>query len=187
VGKIEIGVIVDGPGDFASLRARFAGLLRVLKADGPRGHTVGIRTLVSTARKQIALLRASGCRKAILLVDFEQRTVAYETFVRDGQNEVVKLASPIEVVFASPNRMIENWYLADIEELSRVKAYIRDGITQKNFEGSHGKKDLSTLFVRGISYNEVKHGPDMFVTIRMPTANQNSPSLRHFCDHAECC
>ena len=58
--------------------------------------------------------------------------------------------------------MIENWYLADIEQLSKKKAFVRDRIKQKKYEGKHGKKELKKLMRKGRSYNETHHGPQLF-------------------------
>ena len=75
-----IGVIVDGPGDYATLRARFKGVVKVVKTDGPRGHTVSVKQLVAGSRKQIAMLKDLGCRFVILMPDFEERPYGVQYF-----------------------------------------------------------------------------------------------------------
>ena len=175
-----IGVIVDGPGDYATLKARFKGIVKVVKTDGPRGHTVTIRQLVAGSRKQIAMLRDFGCRFVILMPDFEERRTEYSVFVSELKEEVRNLPFGTAVEVCVPNRMIENWYLADTEEISSKRNYIRKGLGQKPYEGTHGKKELKQLFANGTSYNEVLHGPELFSTIRFEVAIANSSSLDNF-------
>ena len=86
---------------------------------------------------------------------------------------------------AIPNRMIENWLLADVSHLSRTKNYVRDKLRQKNYEGTHGKTELKRLLVRGHSYVETKDGPDLFMAVRLPEARTWSPSLDHFLKQLE--
>jgi uncharacterized protein DUF4276 len=175
-----IGIIVDGPGDYASLRARFIGAVRVVKADGPRGHAVTVQQIISSSRKQVAMLSAIGCPYIILMLDFEERTVDYFAFVSQLEAEVKRHGMPARVEICVANRMIENWFLADVEAISAQKAYIRNNVQQKPFEGTHGKKELKKIFVKGFSYGEVKHGPELFGVIRFEVARNNSASFECF-------
>lgn len=174
------GVIVDGQGDFAALRARYKGKHQILKTDGPRGHTVQPTLIISSARKQIAILRALGCKRIVILTDFELRRGAYRDFLTALQKAAGGLDCSADVRAASPNRMFENWYLADIAHLSSSKAFLRDRIPQKSYEGTNGKKELKKHMKKGISYNEVKHAAELFLGIRLSTARKNSESLDHF-------
>lgn len=177
-----IGVIVDGPGDYASIKARFSGRVRVIKTDGPRGHAVSVRQLVTGSKRQISLLKATGCSTIILMVDFEGRTAAYETFVEAVEEEIARQAIPCNVQVCAPNRMIENWYLSDLEEISAKKSFIKKNLRQKPFEGCDGKRELKRHFKKGTSYNEVIHGPQLFATIRLEVGASNSNSLKCFLD-----
>ena len=175
-----IGVIVDGPGDFASLRARFSGTMKVRKATGPRGHTVTIAQLLSSARRQVRQLALEGCDKVLLLFDYEMRTERYADFIRTAQAEADRQSFAVPVVVCAANRMIENWYLADVEELSRRRVYIRPKLRQRNFEGLHGKDELKKLLRSNIKYDEIGQGRQLFCTIRLEVAGANSPSLQSF-------
>ena len=176
----SIGVIADGFGDFASVNARFGSKCRVMKTDGPRGDSPTPEQVTRGAAKQICLLQAFGCKTIVLMLDLEERSMSWTNFT----NALVRCFSRtdygpvVKVVVA--NRMIENWYLADIAYLSRKKAYIREHLQQKKYEGRHGKRVLKALFRPGQSYLETKHGPDMFKTIRLGIAGDNSPSLKCF-------
>lgn len=176
------GIIVDGPGDFASLKARYKGKYKILKTDGPRGHTVSPKQLADSSRKQCKILEAFKCKKIIILIDFEVRRGGYQKFLEELRRAFSGLDLKAKVETCSPNKMIENWYLADIKHLSKKKAFLRDNIRQKNYEGKHGKKELKKLMKKGLSYNEVRHGSQLFVAIRCSVARSNSPSFDHFLD-----
>jgi hypothetical protein len=175
----RLGVIVDGPGDYAAIVGRFPEL-RVLKTDGPRGDKAGVDQIVAHSRKQIAMLQGLACAEVIVLTDFEDRREDYERFLSRIQTAFDSAHLGLPVVVAVPNRMIENWYLADIAYLSTKKKYLKRKLKQKSYEGTHGKRELRRCFVKGIDYCETKHGPELFSLIRIPVARTNSASLRHF-------
>jgi uncharacterized protein (DUF2249 family) len=76
--------------------------------------------------------------------------------------------------------MIENWLLADIENLSKKKKYLKDNIQQRNFEGTHGKNELKKLYKKNFSYSETEHGPELFEILREAVAKKNSQSFKQF-------
>ena len=126
------GVIVDGDGDYDSLKRRFTDGYKILKTDGPRGHEAKVADIVSRAKKQIRMLRAYGCNRVIVVLDFEERACQYNTFVKQIRWEFNSVSFGIPLTVAIPNRMIENWYLADIENISRQKTFVRNRLKQKN-------------------------------------------------------
>jgi len=147
-----IGVIVDGDGDYASLKKRFTENYLILKTDGPRGHTASVDGIVTRAKKQISMLSAFRCGRVIVVLDFEERTCMYKTFVKNIRQAFNSKNFGIPVNVAIPNKMIENWYLADIENISKQKVFIRNRIKQKNYEGKHGKKEIKKLMSQGHDY-----------------------------------
>jgi hypothetical protein len=176
----RVGLIVDGPGDYGSLRTRFKDNCRILKTDGPRGHTADIRDIVRSSGKQVAMLRECGYQKIIVLTDFEMRMEDYKGFVKHLRDEFSQYYTDGRVKASVPNRMIENWYLADIAFLSRKKSFLRRNIKQKNFEGLDGKEKIKKCFARGFSYIETTHGPQMFAMLRFNIARKNSSSFDDF-------
>jgi hypothetical protein len=114
------------------------------------------------------------------MTDFEQRTESYPHFVAKLGSELNKLSVGFDVRLAVPNTMIENWYLADIAQLSKKRSYIKPRLKQRRFEGKHGKRELKKYFKKGTSYNEVTHGAELFCTIRFSVAQDNSASFKHF-------
>jgi hypothetical protein len=142
----KIGLIVDGHGDFASIKKRFKNNFKVLKTDGPRGHTAKIKDIVAKSRKQISILKAYKCKSAIIIIDFEERTYEHDQFFCEITKAFETANFSIPVNIAIPNRMIENWYLADIEYLSQKTIFLKDKLKQQRFEGKHGKNELKKCF-----------------------------------------
>jgi Domain of unknown function (DUF4276) len=180
----RIGIVVDGAGDYASLRTRLKGYV-IVKTDGPRGHAAAVIEIVRKSRKQIDILRALKCTRVVVVLDFESRNAVYEDFVEDLSTAFSSTDFQMPMFVAVPNRMIENWFLADIEYLSSIKAFIRDGLRQKNYEGTHGKDKLKSCMKQGMSYSETRHGPQLFETLRFAVAAMNSQSFKHFLEVAK--
>ncbi len=175
-----VGIIVDGQGDYASLRKRFVRGYRVVKTDGPRGHTARPADIATRSRKQMGILRGFRCAKVIVMLDFEERRQDYRAFVRELEEAFSAQDFGLPVLVAVPNRMIENWYLADIELLSSQKAFLKSGLKQKKYEGANGKASIKRCMRTGHPYSETKHGPQMFEILRFRVARQNSPSFDAF-------
>src|SRR5262245_5224988 len=179
----KVGIIVDGLGDYASMKARFKHGYFVLKTDGPRGHEARPNQIAVASKKQIGILRAAKCAKVIVLVDVERRTESYAEFLAALRVEFGKIDYGVVVVACAANIMIENWYLADILELSKRKAYIKRQKAQKRYEGRHGKNELKKLMIKGVQYLETKHGPDLFNELSFVRARVISPSFDDFLDN----
>lgn len=174
-----IGIIVDGVGDLHAIKARYEGRLKVLKADGPRGHTVGEQVLAQSAKKQVAMLRAMGCEKIAILTDFEGRIGPVDRFCQRAVEHARRQLGP-EVMVLIADQMIENWLLADIAYLSSKKIYLRNVKTQRSYESSHGKREIKAVFKPGYDYNEVKHGAELFPLVRSAYAVKYSKSFADF-------
>lgn len=176
----RIGIIVDGPGDLKSLKTKYDGKFKILKTDGPRGHCAPVDKIISNSKKQIKMLQALKCNKVIIMLDFECRLCNYDEFINQ-LFEQVKIQELSDIVsFVVPNKMIENWYLADIEYLSSKKKYLKDSIKQKKYEGLHGKDEIKKLMKNNFTYSETEHGPELFTLIREDIACKNSFSFNMF-------
>jgi|WetSurMetagenome_2_1015567.scaffolds.fasta_scaffold173412_2 hypothetical protein len=176
----HIGIIVDGDGDYAALRSRFISGFKIVKTDGPRGHNSRPKDIATFSQKQIRMLQALRCKEVIVVLDFEDRRQEYEAFVTDLilAFSSFKYSLPVLVVVA--NRMIENWYLADIEYLSTKRAFLKKGLKQKNYEGRNGKAEIKKCMKYKYSYSETRHGPQMFGILRFDIARRNSASFNTF-------
>ena len=176
----RVGFIVDGDGEFAAFEKRFKGKCKVLKTDGPRGETATPDDIVSKARKQIAILRMFKCGKVIMVVDFESRRTQYAMFLKSLEDRFSRAKWGLSVAVSVPNKMIENWYLADVAYLSEKKKFLKKRTKQKNYEGKNGKKELKRCFIKGTTYRETRHGPQLFAILRFPVARKNSASFDRF-------
>lgn len=174
-----IGVIVDGEGDYAALRSRYGGAIRLLKTDGPRGHTVTEEVLAAAAKKQVAMLVGLGCKKIAVLTDFEGRSKSAEKFCQRAAVHA-KTVCGVDVIFLVADQMIENWYLADIAHVSKQKNYLKDVRKQRSYESMHGKKELKKLFKGGYDYHEIRHGAEIFPLVRGDDAAKMSSSFNAF-------
>lgn len=177
----KLGIIVGDQKDFAALKARFGNTFQIVKTDGPRGHDITAAEIVSAARKQIAMLRFYSS-EILLLIEHDLRGTSYAKFVREVTLLTRKLGSDKPIQVAIPNRTIENWYLADIEHLSKKKKFLRGNLKQRDYEGTNGRTELEKLFHKNVSYNEVIHGAQMFMMIRFNVARSNSASFDAFYD-----
>lgn len=177
----RLGIIVGGQKDFAALRARFSSAFEVLKLDGPRGHGVTPSDIVAAAKKQIAILKALGASEILVILDCETRKAPYNQCLRELSLLFRTMGTNDSVSIAMPNRMIENWYLADIEYLSkRKKTFFKGNLKQKNYEGKNGLAMLKKFLQKNVTYNEVIHGAQMFKLIRFSVAKTNSRSFSVF-------
>jgi hypothetical protein len=174
-----IGLIVDGEGDYAAFRARYGARVKVLKTGGPRGHEVKEQDIVQGARKQVEILKMFGCSLIAIVTDFEGRSGSSELFCRNLA-ECLSGCGLGEVKVFAPDRMIENWFLADIKFLASKKKYLVKVKTQKNFESTHGKSELKKFFHNGFDYNEVRHSAELFPLVRGGESSLLSPSFHNF-------
>jgi hypothetical protein len=133
--------------------------------------------IAAGAAKQIAQLEKLGCECVVLMTDRESRPEAASTFGERIGRAVADAASAVAFHVVIADRMIENWFLADVEELSAKRAFVKRGLRQKNYEGTHGKAVLKGLLVKNHAYSEVRDGPALFETIRLSVAVKNSASL----------
>lgn len=175
-----IGLIVDGEGDYAAFRARYRGLAKVFRTDGPRGHEVSAEQIVESARKQIAQLRDLGCTRIAIVTDLESRQVRAQTFRDRCLAHARGLPYAVDLLVFVADRMLENWLLADIAYISSRKRYFKAVRRQRNYESTDGKAELKRLFQKGYSYNEIRHGQELFPLVRTNEATQRSASFAIF-------
>jgi hypothetical protein len=178
----KLGIVVAKQKDFAALKARFRNAFPILKLDGPSGPTVNTADMIAAARKQIKMLMSiDGSSEILLLIDCDSRRSSYRTLLRELtlRAGAMNVRTPIHI--SIPNRTIENWYLADIEYLSRRKKRLLKGnIRQRDYEGKNGRIELKKLFRKSVTYDEVRHGAEMFMVIRTRVARANSSSFDTF-------
>jgi hypothetical protein len=76
--------------------------------------------------------------------------------------------------------MFENWIVADINGINSHKDLIKDGMTQKNFDGMYGINVLKAMMK--VPYKKTLHGPNLFKSVNFKRAKKNSVSFKHFAE-----
>lgn len=148
-----------------------------------RARRFGGKVRLETIAEEIATLArllSTHCNKIVAVMDREDRV----DDSLDIENSLITLLSRHQirnttVIIICPDRMFENWMLADVVACKRKK-YISNRATQKHYEGTSGKNELKRLFVGKVYYQETTHGVELFKSIRQNVASNNSVSFRRF-------
>lgn len=178
----KLGIVVAKQKDFAALKARFRNAFPILKLDGPSGEEVTASDILSAARKQIRMLILLDSSEILLLTDCDARKTSYDKLLKELTWRAGAMNVGPRIHVSVSNKMIENWYLADIEYLSKKKRrLLKSNIKQKDYEGRNGRAELEKLLRKNVDYDEVRHGAEMFMAIRTKVARANSYSFDAFC------
>jgi hypothetical protein len=112
----------------------------------------------------------------VVIIDREGRSLTATQLKRQVLSHLAKLGIPDnQMIIAVPDKMIENWILADLACIGVVAK-------QKSFEGKGGKGVLKKILrEHDISYHETTVGVDLFCGINPVTAANNSKSFRELC------
>lgn len=172
-------VIVGGHAEFISFRRWFA-RQTIRKCQGMHGACEP-RGIAKQAKALAALSQRTKIRILIVL-DREDATLPCEELEALVRDAVISEIPAAQVAVVCPDKMVENWMLADVRSWAKGK-YIRPKVAQANFEGLDGKKEIKRIFVGGFDYVETKHGVEFLNKIRPAVAASNSVSFRRFRDH----
>jgi len=106
------------------------------------------------------------------------RQAIFRLLSHPGRNDLAELETKIKVCI--PDRMFENWIIADVEGIRTHKGLVRVNAKQRKFDGTNGAHQLKAMMK--VPYKKALHAPVLFKSVRIPTAVGNSPSFRHFAD-----
>lgn len=136
-------------------------------------------SLAAIAKRIGTLFRLLGNRyyPVVIILDREDRELSVDDMERDLRVLLVGESVPCDqIIFGIPDRMIENWILADPSCWNGAEG---DG----NFEGANGKSRLrDNLEAQGRTYSEIADGVSMFCEINCQIAVRNSVSFQNFND-----
>jgi len=168
-------VIVGGQLELKAMKAKCRGCcVRILPgAHGdmpPAGLAKQVHALLSPFVSQIS--------DAVLVLDREMSQQSAGVLEKRILNVLDKLID-LDVTVVCPDRMIENWMLADVVGIKR-KTYIQKKAKQKNYEGTHGKHELKKIFTSKSAYRETSHGVELLAMVRDAQASKNSASYAKF-------
>ena len=145
----------------------------------------GTTSYAAIAKHVASLMRTfpSVCKRCVIIMDREMRTAEREEIEEAIFSLISKDALGIgrikEFHIVCPDRMVENWILADVESI-KTKKYIRSQAKQRNYEGKDGVREIKKLFVKGVSYDKVSHGVEMLGIINPEVARIHSGSFDKF-------
>jgi hypothetical protein len=127
----------------------------------------------------LARLMPTTCKKVIAIFDREERMQdrsELEVAVKAAVSGVGKIA--IEVI--CPDRMVENWMLADALAWKDKKYIDTSRVKQVNFEGKHGINEIKRIFRKNFDYHKTTHGVELLNLIRSEVAADTSMSYKKF-------
>lgn len=147
------------------------------------GKNVNIAAIAKTVSSFIKLFKGRYF-PVFVLVDREGRNQSAEEIERLLHHELVDCygLAANDVIVSCPDRMIENWMLADSTYFNRVHGILIESI----LEGKNGKKELRRLLSeKKIAYHELTVGVEIFVRINPAEMRRNSLSFRRLAERSE--
>ncbi|MEN6458582.1 MAG: hypothetical protein ABFC63_06590 [Thermoguttaceae bacterium] len=137
---------------------------------------------VAAAAKRIAsLIRLIGNSyyPFVIVFDRESRTTAAMNLAKDIESQLRSEGITDELIIGVPDRMIENWILADWANAKAKGAFV-ESRPPASIEGTNGKGVVMKSLPRGGRYHETIEGVDWFIACNPSTLCSKSLSFRHF-------
>lgn len=174
----RVAFIIDGFTEKRILQ-RLCGDVKIARLN-VNGRDVKI---ASIARRVDTILKVFGNRYYPVFVVFDRegrRETAEE--VRLGLIRLLEeLGHGGQVRVGVPDRMIENWMLADYKNVEKYYKVKGDG-TRRSHEGKNGKSEMRKLAGTGSGYDGVVHGVETFCGGSPTVMARNSQSFRSFAE-----
>ncbi len=146
---------VDGPTEIHSLKRKFLQdyyVSPVVRITGCNGKDVSIDGYVSASFGTLLLALNDSFHFIIFIVDRESRDISSPRFATRLKNALInevisrtrhREADLIDKIFVCiPDRMFENWILADIDGIKSADELIIDSAVQNQFDGHNGVSEL---------------------------------------------
>lgn len=172
---INPAFIVDGYTELKIVQNICPG--RPVKRTDLNGKNVAINAI---AKKIAWHIRLMGNRyyPIIILVDREERNISFQEMasqIRLGLENEGIISQDLRIGVA--DRMIENWIIADWEQLN--------GTLENKPDKTDGCNGTSSIKKIKLTYDKTTDGVNYFISARQPAIYRNSPSYRHFIDQLE--
>ncbi len=138
--------------------------------------------LIAAAKRAASLIRliGDGFYPIIIVFDREKRSKTAEKIREELRDLISREGITTEVIVGVPDRMIENWILADWETVSTQGQL--GGNRPDTVEGRNGKSLICRSLPRGRYYHETIEGVDWFLRVRPQIVYDRSESFRQFLD-----
>ncbi len=187
----KIALIVDGPTEEGSIRAKFNMLYFECPEirNGPgNGITFSVEGYSKGVLPTLKLLLKTDIRAIILIPDLEKRKIKADTFSKQLKVEIIKsllIDSSYsqeyleETIFVCPpDIMFENWIVSDIEGIKSCSDLIIDESLQDKFDGKNGSSELQKCMKT--RYKKTVHAKQLFKKTREEESANHSPSFEKF-------
>ncbi len=115
----------------------------------------------------------------IVIIDREARDAPSSKIRRDLSALLTQEHINVPIVVGVPDRMIENWILADAGTFATIINRKSNAISE-SFEGTAGEARLKELLPDNITYVKTIQGVEWFKSCDADTICQNSASFREF-------
>ena len=185
--------LVDGPTEIRAFKAKFAKDYTwklALRQVGCNGKDVTPQGYANAALGILVVALKSRFTTILCVVDREQRSRSATTFagaVRDEMIETILRTNHFsrdhleEKIFVCvPDRMFENWIVADVEGIKTYSDLVKPGAVQGDYDGQSGATVLKRIMK--VRYRKTLHGPTLFKRVSFKRAKSNSPSFCRFAD-----
>ncbi|PAC29229.1 hypothetical protein [Flectobacillus sp. BAB-3569] len=187
----HIALIVDGPTEEGSIRAKFNMLYQCCPEirNGPgNGTTFSIEGYAKGVLPTLILLLKTDVRAIILIPDLEKRREKAPNFSKKMKAAISKLllADPNfspqyidETIYVCPpDIMFENWIISDVEGIKNCTELIKVESVQDKFDGKNGSSQLQKIM--RTKYKKTVHAKQLFKKTRESESADNSPSFSEF-------
>ena len=137
--------------------------------------------LDAAAKRIASLIRLMGNRyyPYVIIFDREKRRETAAIISKTLVNLIRADDIDDEIVIGIPDRMIENWLLADWENI-QSQGKLRNSNVRKTFECSNGKAIIKKLLPKNGIYQETVQGVSWFLKANVKAIYEKSPSFHLF-------
>jgi Domain of unknown function (DUF4276) len=173
----EPAFLVDGVMEQRILQRLCRG--NVIRRIGCNGENVRMEVMAKFIDAQIKLMN-NRYFPIIIVLDREGRVETSPTLVEQLTEELNMRGHTGQFVIGVPDRMIENWILADWTGAKSARPGFADFEGQT--EGCNGKSLIKTLLDSSVFYNEPTLGVELFLCCDPQKIRQQSRSFAEFVD-----
>lgn len=187
--------VVDGQTEIRSFKAKFEKDYNCTPdfrkhPSGGGGRTTSARGYANAASAAIRLAMRQRYTRIICVTDREGRSQEAASFAAEVRSAVIHLTESgthyshkeleEKLAVCVPDRMFENWIIADVEGIKQCEKLVKSSARQEAFDGKHGTGKLESIMK--VPYKKLQHGPALFKRVSFQRAIMNSPSFRLFAE-----
>ena len=187
--------VVDGLTEIRSFKAKFQKDYNCTPhfrkhPSGGGGRTTSARGYANAASVAILFAMRQRYTRIICVTDREGRSQEATSFAAEVRSAVIHLIESDthyshkeleeKLAVCVPDRMFENWIIADVEGIKQCEDLVKSSAKQTSFDGKNGTMVLKSIMK--VPYKKTQHGPALFKHVSFQRAVMNSPSFRFFAE-----